>query len=403
MNEDMPDRRELGTTGPDGIVRVTWTGRLDMSVVADGYWRMDTSIEASQNALEVPLVARPPPPPVDPWVTVTEAQLRRWRGSISTVLAAIPCGPRPGQANNVLFTDEYDSPCYSAGDRATMRAAYAGYTHWPIGPIVGHGYHGSYPNKDFRAHPNVFLDRVEELWTGGFYPVIFLLPDIGGNSGADGRHIDRARIEASLTPIYKTSRFQALARVVVLAWEPEYSASDWQWGVKWMARVFPNALRYIHFPSGHGAPCIGSELSPSLDEAGCWRAVAPYIHGFLQQETWVFGGLTNDGRTPEEEFRYDLLDMVRRFTWGSTGACHPTAAFVAAWAKGKPAGRQPCGWSGNWPTRGAGGKPIDVVAYEYASYFVTTHPDLAPKAVDWGRIALTLPGVAGYGDGGPRN
>ncbi|MCR4300866.1 MAG: hypothetical protein NUV51_04585, partial [Sulfuricaulis sp.] len=378
-------------------------GRLDVSVVATGYWRKDMSIEASQNVLPVALVAKPAPV-TDPWVRVTEAQLRAWRGAISTVLVRIPCGPRPGQADNVLFTDEYDSSCYSAGDRATMRAAYAafGYTHWPIGPLVGHGYHGDYPSKDFRSHPDRFLDRVEELWQGGFYPAIFLLPDIGGNTGADGRHIDRARVEQSLTPIYRSPRFQALARIVVLAWEPEYSASDWQWGVRWMARVFPHALRYVHFPSGHGAPCLGSELGSSLDEAGCWRAVAPSIHGFLQQETWVFGGLTNDGRTPEEEFRYDLLDMVRRFTWGSTGACHPTAAFVAAWAAAKPAGKPACGWDGSWPTRGASARPLDVVAYEYASYYVYAEPSLASKSIDWGRIALTLPGVAGYGDGGPR-
>ena len=110
-----------------------------------------------------------------------------------------------------------------------------------------------------------------------------------------------------------------------------------------------------------------------------WAPVAPYIHGFLMQSTGTFGGDTGDGRTPEEQFSYDLWDMVRRFDEGYAG----------------------------WPTAGADGAPVDVVAYEYASYYCFddssqgSPSDVAARAIQWGGIALTVDGVAGFGDGGP--
>lgn len=321
-------------------------------------------------------------PGPEPWKTAGEAQLRDWRGSIATTFAPVPCGPRPYDVTNPVFTAMYDNPCWAEGDRATARAALKarGYTHWPIGPIQQYGYHDLWPDTDWRSDPDTFLDRLEELWNDGFYPVVFLLPDTG--LCADGSSIDHDCVERELTPIYQSARFQELAKIVVLAWEPDYSAADWQWGAAWMERVFPNALRYIHFPSGHGAPGRGSELVPDgpyENEAAMWNPVAPHIHGFLMQATWTFGGSTGDGRTPEEQFQYDLWDLVRRFRDGYAG----------------------------WPTQGAGGHMVDTVAYEYASYFCFyddsqgTPEEVAARAVEWGRIAESVDGVAGFGDGGP--
>lgn len=317
----------------------------------------------------------------DPWLHTTEAQLRAWRGSIATTLAPVPCGPRPYDPTNPVFTAMYDSPCWGDADRATARAAEHahGYTHWAIGPIVQNGYHDLWPDTDWRSDPDGFLDRVEELWNDGFYPAIFLLPDTG--LCADGSSIDHDCVERELTPIYQSARFQELAKVVVLAWEPNYTAADWQWGVEWMERVFPNALRYVHFTSGHGAPGRGEELEPNgpyANEAAMWEPVAPHIHGFLMQSTWTFGGDTGDGRTPLEQFEYDLADFVRRFDDGYAG----------------------------WPTSGAGGAPVDVVAFEYASYYCFedtsqgTPEEVAAEALTWGAAAMAVPGVAGFGDGG---
>lgn len=316
-----------------------------------------------------------------PWLTVSDDSLRAWRGSIATTLGPMPCGPRPDADDNIIFTAQIDSSCWSAADREAARAAHHAhaYTHWAMGPIVQAGYHDWYPDTDWRADPDGFLDIVEEQWKEGFYPAIFLLPDTG--LCADGSSIDHDCVERELTPIYARARFQELARVVVLAWEPDYTADDWQWGVQWMARVFPNALRYIHFTSGHGAPGRGSELEPDgpyANEAAMWEPVAPYIHGFLMQETWTFGGATDEGRTPLEQFEYDLWDFNRRFAEGYAG----------------------------WPTTGADGHRIDVVAFEYASYYTAasdemgTPTDVAAMALDWGEAALTVDGIAGFGDGG---
>lgn len=316
----------------------------------------------------------------EPWLGASDAELAAWRGSIATTLAPMPCGPRPGEADNVVFTAQIDSSCWSEADRATARDAHRaqGYTHWAMGPLVQAGYHDMYPDSDWRSDPDGFLDIVEELWMDGFYPAIFLIPDNG--VCGDGSSIDHDCVESELSPIYGSERFQALARIVVLAWEPDFAAADWQWGVEWMARVFPDARRYIHFTSGHGAPGRGSELEPDgpyADEASMWEPVAPYIHGFLMQETSAFGGGTDEGRTPLEQFQYDLWDFERRFDEGYAG----------------------------WPTTSADGTGIDLVAFEYASYYVTNGElgepvDVAATAVEWGSAALAVEGVAGFGDGG---
>lgn len=360
----------LSLTAPlePGVYTFSW------QMLQDGVEWFGTA--TSQQAITVSGAA------ASPWETASEDALRAFRGSIATTLAPMPCGPRPDDPTNVVFTAQYDSPCWEAEDRTTAREAHHahGYTHWAMGPIVQNGYHDWYPDTDWRSDPDGFLDRVEELWNDGFYPVIFLMPDTG--LCADGSSIDHSCVESELEPIYAGARFQSLARIVVLAWEPDYVAADWQWGVQWMERVFPAALRYIHFPSGHGAPGRGSELEPDgpyENEAAMWVPVAPSIHGFLMQATWTFGGETDKDRTPLEQFEYDLWDMVRRFQEGYAG----------------------------WPVTGAGGRAVDVVAFEYASYYCASDgsqgfpEEVAALAIEWGQAALGVSGVAGYGDGGP--
>ena len=338
----------------------------------------------------VPLtVSRPDPP--KPWETVTEAQLRAVRGAISTTLMSLPCGPRPNQSDNVLFTAEFGSSCFDQATRAAMLATYRArsYTHWPIGPIESAGYSGQFPPQDWTSNPDGFADRLEELWRGGQIPVVFLLPDTG--FCADGRSIDRDCVEQRLTPIYASPRYQALVRFAVLAWEPEFKNADYVWGTQWMQRVFPNAYRCLHFPTGHAAPGLGSELAeaggPIPSEGAMWVPVAPNISCFLEQDTWTFGGENVEpGRTPRQQYLYNLWDAGRRFTDGHAG----------------------------WP-KGFGGKSIDLVAFEYGSYYVYRHGSrYVQQALEWGDASLTAAPfhdvsgqtvdaakyVTGYGDGG---
>ncbi len=347
---------------------------------------------ACAGPVQPPVIVRPPEPPVvvppvpDPphaWETATEADLRRWCGAIATVLWNDQSGIRPGRSDNALFTAEYINPVYDAAGRARMRTAYP-YTHWSLNPIVAKGYHGYWPDTDWRGNIAEYQARVDELWGAGFVPVPFLLDDTGVYT--DGRTVNREAIERDLTPLYSQPWFQERFRVVVNGWEHNYASDDWQWVVQWMARVFPNALRYIHFESGHGAPGLGSELAPNgpyATEGSMWVPVVGYIHGFLQQDTYAFlGDSVDDGRTPEEQVLYDAMDFIRRFRDGYAG----------------------------WPTNSATpGRGVDMVMFEYGSYALFhggpgrfgTFANAASASYEMGRQLLQVPGIAGIGDGGP--
>jgi hypothetical protein len=334
--------------------------------------------------------------PAKPWAVAAEEHLRAFRGAISTVRLRLPYGPRPDQDDNVLFAPTY--PVYGAEDRARMRTTYRsrGYMHWAIGPVSHRRalYHDQYPPAPFDsiAEPNKYAHRLEELWRAGEIPVYFALPDTPDFMNRDGW--DWSAVERELTPIYASSRWQALVRVVVLAWEPDIPAAEWERGVRWLARVFPRALRYVHLPADHSAPCRASDLTGSrgaiAGEGACWKRIAPFIHGVLYQ----CGGMGRQGavvsgRTPIEQFRYDLWNMRRRLQDGIA----------------------------DWPTKSAvPRRPLDVVAFEYASYWNYWKNVPEAEARRWGDAAMgagspTLDPVAhvgidlrgklaGYGDGG---
>jgi hypothetical protein len=322
-----------------------------------------------------PPVVVPPepiePPAVDPWESVTTEQLRNWRGSISTVLAPLPCGPRPYAADNVMFTAKIDTSCWSAEDRQTAYAAYRahGYTHWAMGPLAQTGYHGTFPDSDFRQNPDVFLDRVEEVWRAGFIPVIFLLPDNG--ICATGSSVDFACVRAELDPIYRSPRFQALAKVVVQAWEPnDWTPMIWRQVTQWMADVFPKAHRYHHYESNYWAPCKGRDFVTPIKTGGdCFRfSKSELLHGVLIQETWSWGGeegYMEHGRTPEQQVAYDFWDYGRRLVDG-----------YAETDKDFP----PSAWGP--------GIPLDLVAFEYASYYVYRDASRAPASIRMGQLLM---------------
>lgn len=338
----------------------------------------------------------------------TEPELRAWRGAISMPLAGLPHGPRPGADDNILFTAQgYDS-VYDASTRARARAAFRaeGYTHWPYGPLLQKGYHGWWPDTDFRDNPVPFIDRARELIGDGIIPVLFLLDDQCVYACEHGG-VNREAIERDLTPLYSRPEWQQTFPIVVAAWEPQWEAADWQWVAEWMARTWPDALRYVHFPSGQGGPGRDEEIGPDgpyPDKAALWNRIIPHIHGYLLQDTWVFTREEVEaGRTREQQFVYDLLDKSRRFRYGS-GANAPTSGpEVERWSETRGTdGKSYSQWDGTYLTRSAADRPLDVVAFEYASYIIKRRPEVYDEAKQWGALALTVPGVAGFGDGGPR-
>jgi hypothetical protein len=352
----------------------------------------------------VPPVIVPPVEQPKPWETVTSDQLRNWKGSISTVLAKLPCGPRPGADNNSMFTAKIDTSCWSAEDRQTAFAAYRkqGYTHWAMGPLAQTGYHGTFPDTDFRSNPEKFMDYIEEVWREGFIPVVFLLPDNG--ICATGSAVDFECVKNELEPIYRSPRFQQLARVVVQAWEPnDWTPEIWREVTIWMADVFPKAHRYHHYESNYWAPCKGRDFvgegGPFKTGGDCFRGSrSELLHGVLIQETWSWGGeegYMDEGgiRTPQQQVMYDYWDYGRR--------------IIDGYAEER----------GNFPPSAWGvGIPLDVVAFEYASYYVYRDPSRAPASILMGQMLMDPASafrdpvtgswvepfkyLRGYGDGG---
>jgi hypothetical protein len=51
--------------------------------------------------------------------------------------------------------------------------------------------------------------------------------------------------------------------------------------------------------------------------------------------------------------------------------------------------------------RGADGKLLDVIAGEYSAYFELNDRETEAWGRSWGALAMTIPGVRGFGDGGP--
>ncbi len=310
----------------------------------------------------------------DPWA-LNDIAVRTYRGSIATVQMNLPYGPRPNRDNNVLFTGMY--PSYGAEDRAKMRAAYKarGYTHWALGPLNAGSYHGDYPPLDFRSNPDAFLDLVQELYDDGFIPAIALVPPEGDRGYNVNDKLDWDAIERDLTPIYSSPRFQKLARLVFFAWEPNPvvdTSAEWLRAVQWMARVFPGAIRAIHFTAGHGAPCNGSDLRRGMTEATCWAAVAPYLHQFFAQDASMFGWYVDPKRTPWEQWTYNVMDGCRRFSTGYGGFPRSSAAP---------------------------GRPIDWVWFEFGAYGVYNGWNTEADAKKYGDVVLATQGCTGVGDG----
>lgn len=318
--------------------------------------------------------------------TVPLEQLARMRGSIWTARSPISYGPRRGQPDNILALDFFT--LYDAAERARMIADYRARQYWTasIGPFAATDcYHDLYPCHDpavpgswpvddvpSQATWDLALDRIQELWDNGIEPVYFHKPD-GWERPEYASRLDR------LDALAMQPRAQRLLKAVCYpGWEPSgdkygWNNDTWRRMCERGARVFPNALRCVHFPCDLDAPTgqNDDQIFPKGEgNAISWRNVAPYVHCFLMQVC----GYVNDGMT--EEFRREWPKAVRRCVDGFRGGY---------------------GWP-NYSAFGPG-QPIRTIAFEYASYrdFWQNAPESEAREI--GDMAMRA-GADGYMDGG---
>lgn len=185
----------------------------------------------------------------------------------------------------------------------------AGFNHVPTGPVVEIGYHGHYPDTDWRSDPEGFAEFLSWLDTRGLAFTLFVLPDVPTYFGGTAHGWDLARVRADLGPLYTHPAVQALTRRVCLAWEQYAPMAAMAEAFDLLREWFPDAERFWHNPPGHDAPCSSDEHS--LD--GWVSAAAHGCTGYMFQ-TWPPQTAPHDldGRTPIEMLRYDLWDAVRR-------------------------------------------------------------------------------------------
>jgi len=314
--------------------------------------------------------------------TRTESQLRDIRADLGGVRLSFETSPARG---NYLFTPTY--PTFPPEQRARIRAEYKarGYTHYPIGPVWERGYPG-WKGHDYRGRMDEWVALLEELWRDDLIPVVWLLPDGPFNTtDAAGEHdnpLSMAKVEAGLTPLYQRPDVQRVTCVVVLGWE----VTDHDWihtmarateALIWQARVFPKAYRYWHPAADNQAPC-----HPAVEGEDCalkaWRAMVPYLHGEWWQ-TGAPGGWL-------DPLREKSLHKARE------------AQFLAALRKEVARFQSDLYATGG--LRGADGKPLDVIYGEGSAYFELNDRKTEDWGREWGRLAMTVPGVRGFGDGG---
>lgn len=330
---------------------------------------------------------------VDP-ATFSLAQLEAFRGSLFTVKdCGLPYGPRPGQPDNIVF---FGTRFYSREQRQCGYDAWKkrGYTHGVVGPFIDPGYHNQVPPNDFRSNPNEALDLVQEVWDQGLIPIVAIVPDHWGADRNFEDHVwtvDELR-GSDLEAVYRSPRFQRLARVVMLCWECQGSKYGWSNAqyvgyLSWLRDTFPNAVRVLHTISDIEAPVgNGDDTSkPGMSNGESWGRVTPLIHAWFHQSNALFTSShvdpTGDGRTDEAHW-FDLFDAAR------------SSSLVSRFSKGVA----------GWPTTSANppdvnGGHLCVVAGEYMSFRVYWDNWAEQLARDHGARALSL-GACGFMDGG---
>lgn len=264
--------------------------------------------------------------------------LRAFRGDF--------CGvpyPQDRFGKHIVYTPMY--PAYAAAERADQRALYKakGYTHWPISVAGGYVENGRevYPRFDFTRRPAEFRVFLQELWSDGLVPVVFLMEDHGPHDAA------------FLKPFIDANR--DLLRATSIGWELNDWMSDDEatQAAKDLRRLLgPDAILYAHMTPGHAALCHTDSC-----ESAWWRSMVGTLTGILYQ---------HDPKASIADFQDRLHDFTSRMVDGLNG----------------------------WPTG------FDVVAFEYAAFLKFRGQVSEQYGIDRGVAAMRVTGVVGFGDGG---
>lgn len=305
--------------------------------------------------------------------------LRKIRGALFTARAPISGHPRPFQPDNVCTTAGCNGR--SPEERQIILDVYREhrYTHGPIGPFIDPGYHGLSPAMDFRVDDGESaVATLEQMWGAGIAPITFLVPD--------NWKIDEA--EREMGHIFRRNRWQAAAKLVCVGWEPSKDRSNAEWveQLRWVADTFPHSLRYMHMCADFDAPGNNDDLTPGsprfIGNEGCWNRVAGLIHGYLSQSA-AFEHPNHIDSDPRANGRTDFMQWKDRYN------IHEPSSLI---------GRFITGYAG-WPTFSANpGERLDVIAYEYASFWCYNDNRPEDEAMNWGDAALEM-GADGVCDG----
>lgn len=374
-------------TRPDGTIVEEFTAGQVYRVSASAAGYIDSEpqrVTMSAGRMNVSIVLAPSPKVQ--WCDVWgEDRLRNVRADLGGVRL-------PFETNTVRKTNYFFSPSYvtkSPEQRAIIRDEYKGrgYTHFIVGPIYERGYHDWWPGHDFRDDVAGWVAIMEELWQDDLAPWLWVFPDgpynrtVGYGSDVNPPDFDKARRE--LLPVFQHPEMQRVHCNVTLGWE----VTDNGWiktiakaraGLEFLRDAFPSAYRYWHGAVDNGAPCNYDE-----DGYGCegdtWRELTRLFHGYFWQTGAPGGWNMADGRDPAnrqhrlDQFVENLKYEINRF--------HGNHYRVGG-------------------LTGADGKLIDIIVGEYSAYFELNDGESEEWARAWGSLAMTFPGVRGYGDGG---
>lgn len=329
---------------------------------------------------------------VDP-SSIPLAQLAAIRGAMWPLgtagsCGAVPLGPRPGQADNVIATVFITDYAADVQDCIIAELKARGYTHVVMGPLVdSDGYHGIWQPNDWRGtNFERFLDAVQKFWDNGLAPVVFIKPD----------NWPLAQAKAELTPLLSSARARRLLRIVVpMGWEAgaayEYSSCTWAEAGRWMREALPDPLVLVHMVSDRDAPAGTDALCDDDDHAwnpggnaAAWARVAPFYHGWLTQ-SGAFDNPSGTGGDREHPELTNFQNWQRQFDPAVHGSYRD---------------RFEHGYAG-WPTFSAWSatSPLLVFAGEFKAYWTFWQHRTEAEGVTWGDAAMKA-GAAGYLDSG---
>ena len=317
-------------------------------------------------------------------------ELVKIRCAIWTVQGPWPYGPRPYQPDNITameYIHTYGGDPANLNDtQKAMIQTYknAGYRNVAYGPILDPGgYHGLWPATNFTTPDGfrLWLDWLQMYWDNGLIPICFL-------------HVDGATFEETVAlyePLILANleRCQHLMQIVVPAgWEPakyEWSSNTWAAYGEWIGRLLPNSLVCLHTVADVDAP-VGTDSrgdDNGKDNAIGWQRVAQHYHVWLHQgrafENPNIKGM--DTRYPE---RTNFDNWVNLF--------NPSDRTSLV-------GRFNTGYAG-WPTHSKWGyKPLQVIPFEWCSYWVCWNGRSVIEGNNWGDRVWQENRVIGLGDG----